>query len=120
MPRAPTGPRPISNAEIEVLEKALVACAVAPVDRAVIASIPSLVVVRNCECGCDTVEFLGIDWSEPPSVLADGEGLTHDGHAVGLIVFGQSGGITCLEVYCFDNATPRLPTPDTIRPLDDH
>jgi hypothetical protein len=78
-------------------------------------SVSRLEVVARCECGCDTIEFRGIDWSNPPGVLAEGVAVTPDGKTIGLIVFGTSERATCLEVYSFDDEPDRLPTLDSIQ-----
>jgi len=71
--------------------------------------------VARCECGCDIIEFRGIDWSNPPGVLAEGVAVTPDGKTIGVIVFGTPERATCLEVYGFDDELARLPTLDSIQ-----
>lgn len=73
------------------------------------ASVTQLRVVAVCDCGCDTVEFEGCDWSNPPRVVADARGVMPNGNQVGVIVFADGTAIRSLEVYSLDGETPRLP-----------
>jgi hypothetical protein len=98
-----------------VIDRALEVCPVGSVTSAQRNSVSLLEVVTSCGCGCDTVEFDGIDWSDPPAVIADGTGNTADGKSVGILVFGTIDRITCLEVYSFDDEPARLPDLDSIR-----
>jgi hypothetical protein len=98
-----------------VISRALEVCPIATITDTQRASLKSLEVVRNCDCGCDTVEFQGCGWREPPAVIAEGLGVTTADRSVGLIVFGTTEAITCLEVYSFDDEPARLPILDSIR-----
>jgi hypothetical protein len=73
-------------------------------------------VVARCDCGCDTVDFEAIDWSKPPSVIADGKGRTEKGEEVAIIVFGTDSSVCCLEVYNHGDNPARLPVVDSIHP----
>ena len=116
MPRSPMTPRRITPHEAAVVRRALEACPVGPIGQGLLDSISSLEVVARCECGCDTVEFGGIDWADPPDLVAEGVAQTGDGMAVGLIVFATADAVTCLEVYTLDDEPARLPTVESIRP----
>src|SRR5262249_16679754 len=48
-------PRPISAQEAAVLLRALEVCPVVPISEVLRDSVSSLLVVRQCSCGCDTV-----------------------------------------------------------------
>ena len=99
-----------------VLARMLERCAVngpITIDQA---SLQGLKVVAHCDCGCDTVDFQGIDWSGPPTLIADGEGKTAAGDEVGILVFSNGSAITCLEVYNYSDEPARLPTVDSIQP----
>lgn len=109
-------PRPISPQELEVLRRALRVCATRAASPAHDSAASKLVVASLCECGCDTVEFQGAG-GEIAAVIADGIGETPEGAGVGLLVFGKSDTITCLEVYSFDDTPARLPRLDSIRPF---
>src|SRR5438876_10767877 len=103
MPRLPV-PRPISQREAAVLSRMLNRCAVnGPV--AVDTSVEKLKVVAHCDCGCDTVEFEGIDWAAKPTVIADGKGTTEKGDEVGIIIFSNGSCITSLEVNHYDEVS---------------
>lgn len=115
MPRTPMTPRQISSQEADVLRRALSVCPVVAVSEALRDCVADLEVISRCECGCDTVEFRGIDWVSPPSVLADGVAETPDRKAIGLIVFGTQDRVTCLEVYSYDEVPAHLPTLSSIR-----
>jgi len=118
--RTAHAPRPISDAERDVLKRAFSVCATEAATPAHLSAIDSLIVASTCECGCDTVEFAGRDAAPPPtpSILADGLAEAPSGAAIGLIVFGTPDAITCLEVYSFDDEPARLPAVATIRPFE--
>ena len=80
------------------------------------ASLVNLKVVAHCDCGCDSVDFHGIDWSAPPTVIADGQGKTEAGDEVGIIVFSNGSAITGLEVYNYSDEPARLPAIESIQP----
>ena len=108
--------RPISDLEVAVLARMLECCAVTGPITTDQASLQSLNVVAHCDCGCDTVDFQGIDWSAPPTVIADGQGKTATGEEVGILVFGNGSAITCLEVYNYSDEPARLPVVKSIQP----
>jgi hypothetical protein len=118
MPRAPYTPRPISGAERAVLTRALEVCPSSPLAKALSDTVAALQVVSTCGCGCDTVEFDCTRLPDPPSVIADGVALTPEGESIGILVFGYDHGITCLEVYNFDDVPARLPTLESIRSFE--
>jgi hypothetical protein len=108
--------RPISEPEAAVLTRVLERCAMKgrlQIDRA---SLSKLNVVARCDCGCDTVDFTTIDWSDPPAVIAEGQGKTKGGDDVGIIVFGSERSVACLEVYSHSPGPARLPVLDSITP----
>lgn len=114
--RSAMTPRPISPQELEVVRRALEACRTNSALPSHYAKAPALVVTSLCGCGCDTVEFRGAG-GEVAAIIADGLGEAADGSGVGLIVFGTSDTITCLEVYSFDDNPAKLPRLDSIRPF---
>jgi hypothetical protein len=79
-------------------------------------SLAKLSVVARCDCGCDTVDFESINWSDPPAVVADGQGTSKNGDSVGLIVFGRRDRVVCLEVYNHKPGPAKLPVLDSIKP----
>jgi hypothetical protein len=63
--------------------------------------IPRLRVFSKCGCGCPTVDFaIGPTRKTGPSdIIADGEGKSPEGAAVGVILHVREGEISELEVY---------------------
>ena len=108
-------PRAITEHESAVIMKMLESCAVNGLVTIDPGTVPSLKVIAQCDCGCDTVEFEGIDWSAPPTVVADGQGSTSAENEVGVIVFANGAAITCLEVYNHGDAPARLPRVESIK-----
>ena len=82
--------------------------------------VSALQVVAVGDCGCDTVEFDGCNWADPPSVVAEGQGVMPNGHPVGVIVFADDEAIRCLEVYSMDGDVPRLPVPESLSAYSDN
>jgi hypothetical protein len=78
-------------------------------------ALDSLEVVSTCKCGCDTIEFRGIDWTSHPRPVASGPANTPDGREIGLLVFATDERVVCLEVYSYDDNPARLPRLDSIR-----
>jgi len=105
-------PREISPAEAAVIFRMLESKA-PEFGTSLRDSVAQLRVVAVCDCGCDTVEFEGCDWSNPPRVVVEGQGVMPNGNPVGVIVFADSSAIRSLEVYSLDGETPRLPVLST-------
>jgi hypothetical protein len=93
----------------------LESCAVNGPVRVDPGTVSGLKVIARCDCGCDTVEFEGIDWSAPATVVADGQGSTGAGEEVGIIVFANGSTIACLEVYNYGDAPAHLPRVESIK-----
>ena len=108
--------RPISEREAAVVTRMLERCAVKGPLKIRRDSISKLNVVARCDCGCDTVDFETIDWSKPPSIVADGQGRTQSGDEVGIIIFGSEVSVVCLEIYKHHPGPGRLPLVDSIEP----
>jgi hypothetical protein len=106
--------RPISEQEALVVAKMLEVFPTAAAGQLDLDSIKKLKVVARCDCGCDTVEFQGIDWSMPPAVVADGRGKTKKNDEVGVLIFANGPAVTCLEVYQLGEELARLPTIESI------
>lgn len=109
--------RSISEPEAAVLARMLERCAVGGAGPFDPASLAQLKVVAQCDCGCDSVDFEGIAGSGPPTMIADGQGMTAAGDEVAVMVFGSGTVITSLEVYNYSNRPARLPAAETIRPF---
>jgi len=80
--------------------------------------IPKLRVVSKCGCGCPTVDFaIGPTRKIGPSqIIADGEGKSPEGAAVGVILHVREGEISELEVYSTTGEATifSLPRPESI------
>jgi hypothetical protein len=91
--------RPIHPIEVEVIQTTLVEARVHLVDETAIASVRSLFIAGQCECGCASVEFdvpISLNRQRP---VGDGIGVTPHGGRVGIIVWGNETVITGLEIY---------------------
>ena len=109
--------RPISAAEIAVVEAMLKHASEPDMPESLRGSLSELRVVGVCGCGCDTVEFEVGPPKEPPGIVADGTGTTPEGGRVGVILWGLDGRLTGLEVYDCGAGEDglRLPVPGSIR-----
>jgi hypothetical protein len=90
--------RLISDDEITVVRAALERCAEIPDTGELVATVSSLHVVDQCQCGCPSVDFARSS-SAHPRPIADGLGITSNGDRVGVIIWGVSDAITGLEIY---------------------
>lgn len=106
--------RPISQHEAMVITKMLQVCATGAGEKINLESVSNLKVVARCDCGCDTVDFQGVDWATPPDIVADGQGKTEANNDVGITVFANESAIVCLEVYNHGDELARLPTLESI------
>jgi len=100
--------RPLTDPEISTLKQAL---QVAPTRRftpEMLASIASLQVFEQCDCGCATVWF-SPDGATSGYIVAEAETLKDD-QQIGVTVFAKNGILTGLEVTG-EGKTP-LPSPD--------
>jgi hypothetical protein len=82
------------------------------------ASLPSLMVVAQCTCGCASVDFTDTVATLPRSqLLADAVAGAPPDNAVGLIIWGHPHAITALEIYdqSGSDANRRLPDPTSIQ-----
>lgn len=113
-------PRPISSAELAVLETALRRACKPDATRVTAEELKRLVVYRTCDCGCASVGFLpeGVHPNQTTMLLADGLGLSADNKQVGVIVYGSSGQLVELEVYWHHDGAAPLPRADTIVPWE--
>lgn len=109
-------PRRIAPAEAAVIREAL--------DRAPTTSpltglvaIEDLQVVGQCECGCDSIDFIPADTELHSHPVADGTGTTPAGGTVGIIVWGTDDAITSLEVYDLGAGDDDIRLPVQTNPL---
>lgn len=115
-------PRPLSPAELAVLEHLLDPAD--PVHAALSRQIPHALVASHCGCGCPTVSFLLGPEAEPAEVTssypvaADADVIPPGETCVGgVIVFARGGLLTGLELYSWlDDAIPDWPPLEHLRP----
>lgn len=88
-----------------------------PLEDSVLSSIPKLMVVSRCECGCASVDFEAAPSDQYSQPVGDGIGITARGGQVGVIIWGRPDAVTGLEVYDLgageDDLT--LPAPASIK-----
>jgi hypothetical protein len=106
--------------EIEVIRAAIARARVQPVYSEDIVSLSDLIVAGQCNCGCASVDFEKREPERPSHRIADGIGTTPQGGCVGVIVWGQSDGVTGLEIYDLGAGDGNLvlPVPDSIEPWE--
>jgi hypothetical protein len=77
-----------------------------------------VVVVSRCTCGCPTVDFAvaGKQTFGASEIIAEAEGKSPEGVAVGVIVHAREGQLSELEIYSIEpHAAPfGLPRPDAL------
>jgi len=79
----------------------------------------SLTVVGKCPCGCASLFFTGIDDAVERFRLADGLGYTDDGEETGMILWASGARIVHLELYNYSERPALLPSPASIRSLEE-
>ncbi|WP_148289824.1 hypothetical protein [Ideonella sp. B508-1] len=113
-------PRPISGAELEVLQTVLLRAVTPHTPQVTPDELKSLVVYSKCDCGCASVGFLpeGTKANENTKLIADGLGLSPDNKQVGIIVYGSPGQVVEVEFHWpYEGGAP-LPRPETIVPWE--
>ena len=108
--------RPISVSEKEVLRATLEADKKSQQSLSLLGQIDGLSVVNKCDCGCDSVDFVGFSQNVPRQRVANGIGITPTGGKVGIIIWGVGDKITGLEVYSegAKDDDIKLPIPSSI------
>jgi hypothetical protein len=112
--------RQINTHEVEVIRVTLERAATSPELRNLEVTAERLMVVGKCDCGCDSVDFMGHNEVPGTRPIADAIGITPQGGKVGVIVWGTAQIITGLEIYDLgagDNDL-KLPSPDSIQPFE--
>ena len=109
--------RLIREQEVDVIRATLERACVQPLDDSVLHSLPKLIVVSRCDCGCASIDFEATPSDERSQPVADGTGTTQRGGQVGVIIWGRKDAVTGLEVYDLgaggDDLT--LPVPESIK-----
>ena len=91
-----------------------------PAAQAYASQLEQVRVVSRCGCGCPTVDLAVSDTQASPRspslLLADFQGMTPEGHRVGVILHGREGKISELEIYPIDpiSGTFRHPKIETL------
>ena len=102
--------RPLTEAETSTLKKALLGAPTRRLTSEMIASVDSLLVFEQCDCGCATVWF-SPDGSSAGNIVAEAE-TQKDSEQIGITVFAKGGALAGMEVTG-DGKTP-LPSPDAV------
>ena len=113
-------PRHITPAEVAVIRAALeLTPSPSPATRLPV-SVEDLWVVGQCECGCDSVDFIPSETELHSRPIAEGIATTPSGGKVGVIVWGTDDAVTSLEIYDLGagDGNVRLPIPESIQPWD--
>ena len=107
--------RRITAKEIAVIRAALDRASEAAEYRALASQLQDLRAIEQCGCGCDSVDFVAYDPTDPPRPLANAIGMTPRGGRVGVIVWGTAQRVTGLEVYDLGaDDDLKLPVPESI------
>jgi hypothetical protein len=79
--------------------------------------VDQLIVVSHCDCGCDSVDFVGSSERSVSRQIANAIGTTRLGGKVGIIIWGNPERITGLEVYDLGagDGDIKLPLPDSVQ-----
>jgi hypothetical protein len=114
-------PRPLSDAELELIEALLGAAGV----RAgrYLGQLPKVRVVGGCGCGCPSIDLEvgdGLREGAPkPLIVADAE--SPEGVPVGVILWVRGGALSGLEVHPWHGTGGvRLPRIESLKTLRDH
>lgn len=82
--------------------------------------VEDLRVVGGCDCGCFSLDFAPCGFGGA-GIIADGLAVYSDGQMDDLILWGQAGEITSLEVVKYDPRTPhRSPQLSDLRTWEEH
>jgi hypothetical protein len=113
-------PRPIGEAEYQVLRKALSSARVNECNVASERELRNLTVYSVCKCGCASIGFLpeGASTSPETQPVADALGLSAAKKQVGVLVYGSKHQIVELEVHWPYAEPAPLPIPETIVPWE--
>jgi hypothetical protein len=79
--------------------------------------IPDLLVSAQCDCGCPSIEFRVEGLSATASIVAEADGRSPEGTALGVILWARAGRLSGLEIYDLGDATTvTLPRPERLSP----
>jgi len=107
MSRSPMTVRPISEAEVAVVERALAVAATDESAAALSSSLGALQVIGRCKCGCASVDFRTPEPGQIAHMVADAVAKAPNGEDLGLIIWALNGRLSGLEVYSYsDNPAP--------------
>lgn len=115
----PVSTRPITEKEAAVIHAALVRAPLIDVSPQIINSVPKLLVVGRCECGCDSVDFERHKSTDSAYRIVDGVGYLESGEEIGVMVWAIADEVTGLEVYNYSNDLAHLPAPESICPFEE-
>ena len=108
-------PRPLSDAELELIE-ALLGAAGAAAGR-YLGQLPRVQVVGGCSCGCPSIDLAVEDGNRNerpvPVIVADAE--SPEGVPVGVILWARGRALSGLEVHPWNGSdSVRLPAVDSL------
>ncbi len=109
-----TEPRLITKEEAAVISAALLRAPLGEPSEAAQGSIASLSVVGKCDCGCDSLFFVGSNDASQEFRIADGLGYTADGEEIGIIVWASGSQVVHLELYNYSDQPARLPIAESV------
>jgi len=107
--------RSITEQELAVINQAVRVGAVKGSELPLLDHLDSLRVVRECDCGCASVDFEQLSHGQLPSLVADAIGETPGGERVNVLVFAYGGRFTALEIVGYAADPASLPIPSTVR-----
>ena len=114
-------PRALSEHERKIAEWIL-RNGKSPQRDAMLAQLKEARVIRQCPCGCDSVDFLIPSTGEPKEIaltmLGDYFYDSQDAGLCGIFVFAKGEILGGIEVYSFGDTPARLPKSSQLRPAE--
>ena len=98
-------PRRITLEEAAVVRQSLLRAALTPVPETILASVDSLCVTGECECGCRSIDFQAEEGDEHR--IADGVGKLDTGERVDVLLWSRGSSISLLEIVDHQGAGGR-------------
>ena len=77
-------------------------------------SVADLRVVGRCSCGCPSVDFMPGGQALGASLIAEAQGVTADGNAVGVLLWARNDELSALEFYDVDEPARALPLVESL------
>ncbi len=109
-------PRPPTEAELGLIEWLLTEAAVVPDVTRFLAQTTELEIIGCCKCGCPSVEFIADAQAKGATMVADAQGKSPEGVAIGILLWQREGRLASLEVYGYETHPYSLPRPEDLSP----